>query len=153
MRILIYFVIFAVLGIAYEVFWRGVRDAARGRNKTFFGASNLWMFPIFGALVFIIIFVQKYFAFQPWFVRGLLYMLLIYGWEFLSGSLLGLFKIKAWDYSQDVDFCHPGQCIRVGSKKRFDYKGLVCLEYAPVWFIGGLLAEWLYLFLESHLIL
>ncbi len=151
MRMLVYFLLFAVLGIAYEVLLRGIKNAVW--RKTFYGASNLWSFPIYGAVIFIVIFVQNYFAFQPWFIRGILYMLLIYGWEFVSGSLLGLFKIKAWDYSQNTDFrCQDG-CIRATNKKKFHFKGLICLEYAPIWFIGGLLLEWLYLFLEANLAL
>ena len=87
-------------------------------------------------------FVHWLFPGYPWWFRGLTYMVLILSWEYLSGfAIKKLVGVAPWDYSTDKTY------DGVGSKKRFHIHGLICLEYAPVWFIEGLIAEWVYLFL------
>ena len=88
------------------------------------GTTSLWMFPIYGLA-----------AFLPWLyrrvknlhliIRGLLYTLCIFIVELLSGLLLTLFNACPWDYSGAL----------------FNYKGIIRLDYAPLWFLLGLFYE------------
>ena len=61
----------------------------------------------------------------PVFVRGSIYMLGIFAAEYSSGMLLKKYHLCPWDYSQVP----------------YNYKGVIRLDYAPVWFFTGLLYE------------
>ena len=61
----------------------------------------------------------------PVFLRGCLYTFGIFFTEFLSGSILKHFGICPWDYSHTP----------------FHFRGVIRLDYAPVWFVTGLLFE------------
>ena len=54
-------------------------------------------------------------------------MLCIFAVEFVTGSFLKLMHLCPWDYSQSP----------------WNINGVIRLDYAPVWFIAGLLFEWL----------
>lgn len=58
-------------------------------------------------------------------VRGLLYMFGFYLVEFVSGSILKEFEMCPWDYSGAA----------------FQYRGIIRLDYAPLWFAAGLIFE------------
>ena len=58
-------------------------------------------------------------------LRGTIYTMLIYAGEFLSGSFLKKHKSCPWDYSE----------------AKLNYKGIVRLDYAPAWFVSGLIFE------------
>ena len=144
MKYIIYFLFFAFLGVAHEVFWRSILDYKKKKNKRMLGDSSLWMFPIYGTLTFIILFVQTYFGDFPWYLRGLLYTLLIFTWEYISGYIIKKISgISPWDYSKETT-------DGVGSPKKYHLHGLICLQYAPIWYLEGLLAEWIYLWMESN---
>ena len=57
--------------------------------------------------------------------RGLVYMSCIFAGEYLSGSLLKRHQACPWDYS----------------KSPWNYRGIIRLDYAPLWFLTGLLFE------------
>lgn len=88
------------------------------------GTTSLWMFPIYGIA-----------AFLPWLyrrvkhlhliIRGVLYTLCIFTVELFSGLFLNLFHACPWDYSDAL----------------LNYKGIIRLDYAPLWFLLGLLYE------------
>ncbi len=146
MKLLIYFLIFAFSGMVFETLSTAIGDSIRCRKKDLLGRCSLWMLPIYGVILFIVIFVQQFFPHYPWWLRGILYAVLITCWEFISGSAIkGLFHVKPWDYASD------DRRNGFARKKKYHYKGIICLEYLPVWFIMGLVAEALYFFLQNHL--
>jgi hypothetical protein len=70
---------------------------------------------------------QRHIAF-----RGGVYTVCIFIIEYATGSLLKkLLGVCPWDYG----------------KRRFSVKGLIRLDYAPAWFVAGLIFESLYHFL------
>lgn len=143
----IYFILFAVFGVANEIFWTGVVDSLKLKNPRLKGQSTIWMFFIYGSVLFIVLFVQTFFSEYHWIFRGILYASLILSWEYLSGfTIKKLIGIAPWDYSMDGG--HDG----IASKKKYHLHGLICLEYFPLWFFEGLFAEGLFLFLQNHLI-
>ncbi|MCD8078145.1 MAG: putative ABC transporter permease, partial [Lachnospiraceae bacterium] len=62
---------------------------------------------------------------QSLWIRGACYTLCIFVVEFLSGSFLKRRQICPWDYS----------------RARFNVGGVIRLDYAPAWFILGLILE------------
>lgn len=66
----------------------------------------------------------------PFLVRGLVYTLWTYCWEFSTGYMLTYFGACPWDYTP----FHG------------DFMGLVTLEYAPLWFLGALVHEQLIMY-------
>jgi len=58
-------------------------------------------------------------------LRGMIYAILIYIAEFTSGIILKKHGACPWDYS----------------KAKFNYKGVIRLDYAPAWFVAGLFFE------------
>ncbi|MBI2125289.1 hypothetical protein HYU08_01915 [Candidatus Woesearchaeota archaeon] len=145
MKIIVYFLLFAFAGVALEV-TRNSSTSFRDRNPRLIGHSTLWMFPIYGSILFIVMLVQYFYADYSWWFRGFMYTGLILIWEYSSGRFIKkLVGIAPWNYAQET-------ADGIGSPKRFHLHGLVCAEYIPLWFIGGLVAEALYLFLEAHVV-
>ncbi len=136
--IIFFFLLFGALGITTEILWTSAINLLKRKNKQLKGNSSLWMFFIYGTVFFIILLVTTFFMEYNILIRGLIYMFLIYILEFCSGSILKKFNINPWDYSKE---------------KKHHFKGLICLECAPLWFIEGLLAEAIYLYINAHLTL
>ena len=106
-----------------EILWTGVHAVAK-RDFRLIVQSSLWMFPIYGMAACIGP-VSKGLKGCSTFVRGSLYTAGIFAAEYGSGALLKHFHICPWDYS----------------KAPLNYKGLIRLDYAPVWFVTGLFFE------------
>lgn len=58
-------------------------------------------------------------------LRGGVYALLIYLTEYTTGVILKKYRACPWDYS----------------KSKYNIKGVIRFDYAPVWFFTGLLFE------------
>ena len=90
--------------------------------------TSLWMFFIYGMAVFMEpVFIAS--GGLPFFIRGLIYMLLIFCAEYLTGYLLERSIGKCpWNYE--------GAALSV--------YGLIRLDYEPVWFAVGIIYENVY---------
>jgi uncharacterized membrane protein len=133
-----FFVLFGIIGITAEVFFTSITSLIKKeKNRAMMGHSSFWMFFVYGSVYFIILFGRTYLLGLNLFERGFVYLILIYAVEFISGSILNKFNATPWNYSKDM---------------KYDYRGIICLEFAPLWYVGGMLFELLYLFLKSHLI-
>ena len=117
------FVVCGLLGWCMEILWTGLNATLRGES-TMTGKTSLLMFPIYGCAALIAPVYKKISA-VPAFFRGCLYACCIFITEFASGSLLKHFRICPWDYSH----------------ARLNYKGLIRLDFAPLWFAAGLFFE------------
>jgi uncharacterized membrane protein len=144
-KILFFFIVFATLGVAHEIFWTSILDFWKTKNLRFIGRSSLLMFPVYGSVSFLFLIPNVYE--MPWLTRGLIYMILIYLLEYISGFIFKkIFGVAPWNYEKNTK-------DGVGSPKKYHFQGLVCLEYAPIWFIEGLIAHWLYFSLINYIIL
>lgn len=94
------------------------------------GKTSPLMFPIYG-LAAVIRPVYGRLSDLPVCLRGVLYALGIYCAEFTFGTILRFFHMCPWDYSQAA----------------FQYRGLIRLDYFPLWFLMGLFYEKLLLHL------
>lgn len=112
-----------MIGWALEIFWTGLH-AFRVRNLKLVGRSSLWMFPIYGSAAFLAP-VMRRMKNASLFLRGFLYMCCIFLGEYISGTLLKRKDLCPWDYSRSP----------------YHVQSVIRLDYAPVWFLTGLLFE------------
>ncbi|HIZ23385.1 MAG TPA: putative ABC transporter permease [Candidatus Blautia faecigallinarum] len=117
------FLLCGSIGWCLEILWTGSHSLFAGET-TMMGKTSLLMFPIYGCASLIGPVSQKISA-LPVFLRGCLYTAGIFAAEYSSGSLLKHFHMCPWDYTDTP----------------FHYKGLIRLDYAPLWFATGLLFE------------
>ncbi len=128
MPMLIRFCIYGLLGWCFEVVWSATTEKAWGKQRDWrlVGHTYLWMFPIYGLLAPLGEPVHNFLRAHFWLWRGIAYLLGIWVIEFVTGWVLRKLTAKCpWDYSN-----LPG-----------NVRGLIALEYAPVWFVFGLAFE------------
>lgn len=117
------FFVCGATGWCLEVFWTGIHALLSG-EPTMMGKTSLLMFPIYGCAA-VIRPIYKKISSVPVFLRGCLYTGGIFLAEYTSGSILTYFHMCPWNYSHTP----------------LNYKGIIRFDYAPVWFITGLLFE------------
>lgn len=105
-------------------------DSFRKRELRLMGQTSLWMFPIYGSVSFLSPLFRKL-KNLPFYLRGSIYALCIFGGELLSGLFLTRHKLCPWDYA----------------RSRWRIGRIIRLDYFPCWFFAGLLFEKL---LSSH---
>lgn len=106
-----------------EIIWTGLQQY-RVRRWKLMGRSSLWMFPIYGAASFLRPIMKKLQGKSIW-KRGTIYMIFIYLMEYISGTLLKRHDACPWDYS----------------RAKYNLKGVIRADYAPLWFLVGLMFE------------
>lgn len=99
-------------------------DSLRRREYKLMGNTSVWMFPIYGLAALLGPF-SKLLKKWPLSLRGLTYMTMIFTGEYLSGTLLQKRNLCPWDYR----------------KSRFHIRRVIRIDYAPLWFLAGLLFE------------
>ena len=131
-EIIFFFALFGVIGVCFEVFINSIQKFMKTREITLMGHSSIWMFFIYGTSYFIILYVTTFFLNFNILIRGFIYMILFYMLEFSSGFILKKFKMIPWDYSEF----------------KYNFKGIIALQFAPLWYIGGIFLETIYLYLK-----
>lgn len=119
------FITCGIIGWCIEDLWTGLCSCT-SKDKKLSCKTSLWMFPIYGNASLIKP-VSQLLQKHNFIVRGFFYMLCIFSAEFISGSILKKFDMCPWDYSDAP----------------LNYKGIVRLDFAPLWFCVGLLYEFL----------
>ncbi|XP_002733584.1 transmembrane protein 229B-like [Saccoglossus kowalevskii] len=127
LSIFVRFYIYAIHGYFAEVMFTAGWEFVININWKFPGCSSVWSLFIYGISTLII--ERMYLSLlkdrYSILVRGLIYTVWIYLWEFSSGYVLKQFDACPWDYTPfDADFM-----------------GLITLEYAPGWYIGSIMSE------------
>lgn len=122
------FILYGLIGLAIEILWTSIYDKLFCHKKEWNlqGTTYVWMFPIYGCLVFLYEPVFNLIKDMEWYYRGAIYSLGFMTAEYIFGYLLRLVSICPWDYS---------------NSKSLHLHGLVRLDYAPLWFAFGLLME------------
>ena len=122
----IHYLIYGAMGLLMEVGWTGLNSIIH-REFKLIGTTSIWMFFIYGLAVFLEPLCQVLMQY-PVLVRGGVYVVCIFAIEYATGGILKLLHICPWDYS----------------RSRYSVRGLIRLDYAPVWFAAGLLFERVY---------
>ena len=123
------FLIYGMTGWSLEIFWTAIINFLLKKDLKLIGFTSLWMFPVYGLFIFL---EPVYTLISGWPValRGVLYMLGIFAAEFATGALFKqLLGNCPWDYSPN----------------KYNIKGLIRLDFAPLWYLVGILYEKLYL--------
>ena len=113
-----------------EILYTGIRSYQKNDNPKLIGNTSIWMFPIYG-MASLLTPVCKLLKGKNTVIRGGVYTCCIFIGEFFTGSLLRKVDACPWDYSNTP----------------FNIKGLIRLDYSPLWFCAGMLFEKI---LNSH---
>lgn len=113
-----------LLGWGIECFWTGCGSLCEKKDKQMHCVTSLWMFPIYG-MASMIAPLSHLMEGKNFVLRGSVYTACIFLTEYGTGTLLKKKGCCPWDYS--------------GAKA--NYKGVVRFDYAPLWFMVGLLYE------------
>lgn len=111
------------LGWCLEILVSGA-EALRRQDKTLTCHTSLWMFPIYGCACLIGP-VYRILKYLPKTVRGLIYMTGIFSVEYAAGRFLD----------------KKGQCPWSYQKSPWNISHVIRLDFAPAWFLIGLLFE------------
>jgi hypothetical protein len=113
---------YGVVGWAIEVLMTGACSIVFDRNPSAMARTSLWMHPIYGAGGLLLEHVDRPFARWPRAVRALAYVPVIFAVEAATGALLRRAIGRCpWDYT--------GRGLHL--------KGLVRLDYLPLWYLVG----------------
>lgn len=118
------FIICGLIGWCMECFWTGMSSIFRKKDRKLSCHTSIWMFLIYG-LAACFYPICKKLCNKNILCRGGIYIILIFIIEYITGITLKKFDACPWDYS----------------KAKLNYKGVIRLDYAPAWFIAGLLFE------------
>jgi len=110
-------------GWCLEILFTALGSLKR-RDITLKGTTSVWMFPIYGCAAFLTP-LCRLIKNMPVFFRGFTYMNCIFAVEYLSGTFLKKHKLCPWDYQ----------------RSRWNIGRVIRLDYAPFWFLTGLLFE------------
>src|SRR3989338_3054874 len=123
---------FALLGMGLENIWTGIYGFIKNRDVTLRGYSNVWVLPVYGigawAFGFFIGVLQN----AAWWVRGLIYVVLIYAIDYLAN-----FTIERWTGANPWPY-----------EGRLHINHRINLAYFPLWFVFGFMVEFFHFFLE-----
>lgn len=118
------FFVCGVTGWCIECTFTGINSVIFKNDKELTCHTSIWMFPIYG-MAALLSPVIKLLKRENTLIRGGIYTVLIYIGEYISGNILKKYKVCPWDYSE----------------AKFNYKGVIRFDYAPFWFLAGLLYE------------
>lgn len=118
------FILCGAFGWCMECFWSGLDTIRKKKDKTLRCQTSVWMFPIYG-MAALLSPIGKLLKGKSMMLRGTVYTLFIYLGEFMTGTFLKKIKSCPWDYS----------------KAKLNYRGIIRLDYAPAWFVSGLIFE------------
>ena len=128
------FYCYAVQGFCDEIIFTSVLDFVKNGNWKLRGHSSMSTFLIYGSCSFLVERLYVYLWYKrriPRYIRMPLYLLITYSWEFTTGMILRQFNACPWDYSN----------------YRYNFMGLITLEYAPGWlflsFMQDIFADYL----------
>ena len=126
------FLIYGLVGWCVEIIWTGLDSLMRG-DLGLDGFTNLWMFFIYGLAVFLEP-IHDVIREWRWFFRGIIWVVIIWGIEYTSGLMLGsVLGVYPWVYTGT-----------------FAVDGLVRIDYAPAWFVAGLIFEKIHYTLDNY---
>jgi hypothetical protein len=130
---LLKYIFYGLLGVTLEIFFTGF-IALLNNDLTLEGKSYIWMFFIYGLAVFLEQ-IHDRIRNRNILFRGLVYMILIYIGELITGSLImALIGECPWSYTDNNSI-----------------KSIVSIKFMPIWFALGLFLERVHDFLNKKI--
>ncbi|MEW5849438.1 MAG: hypothetical protein AB2A00_11525 [Myxococcota bacterium] len=124
--------IFAMVGLGLEVVFTGVLDGITHRRKLLMGYSSVWYVPFYAAVPWAFERLWPYLVALPWFTRGAVYVVLFHVGEYLA---MGLLRLLLGQSPSEESY----------RKSAYNIHALTRLDFAPAFFVMGMLFEWLWL--------
>lgn len=113
--------------VMFTATWYFVDSVKYRHGWKLHGCTSVWSFPIYSISSYVIELMFLHLDGRvPLIIRGIIYLVWTYMWEFMTGFLLRQFNACPWDYT---DYTY------------FNVMGLITFDYAPLWFFGSLLLE------------
>lgn len=118
--------VYGCLGLLLEVFFTGFHSLITG-NRRALCQTYLWMFPIYALAACSMEQLHNWLRWGIW-LNALIYVPLIYLFEFVSGFILKKTLGRCpWDYGV----------------VKYGIMGLIRFDYAPIWFIVALFFDYI----------
>ena len=137
MNILIRFVIYGCFGMFLETVWTGMGSAVSG-DKKLKCSTYLWMFPIYGTGILLEP-LHDFIRGFLWIYRGFIWAAVIFLIEYTTGYMLKFTLGECpWNYDSD------GEVLA-------SVRGIIRLDFLPVWFGVGLLFERAHDFIKIYI--
>ena len=129
--------LYGINGVFIEMLFTCVYDQIMIKpHQALIGYSSAWSFLVFGLGAFCVCEPIYYYCHDhlrlslP--LRLVLYVLMIYAWEFMWGMLLFPWGANSWEYTY-----------------KYSFMGAITLEYAPFWALGALYFEFIMSYLKQ----
>ncbi|XP_053653439.2 transmembrane protein 229b [Cherax quadricarinatus] len=118
--------IYGLHGFLLEILFTAAWDFVVNRDWALIGCTSVWSLFIYGIGSLVVEkFYRIYHSTLPLLVRGLLYVVWTYVWEFTTGMVLRQYGACPWDYTE----------------RNYNLLGLITLEYFPAWFFASIFTE------------
>jgi len=128
-------IIFGALGLGFEVIFTGALDYFKHRKSHLFGFSSLWYFPLYAIIPVFFHFAFPVLFLFSWYIRGLIYAAVFHLVEYISMGMLRIFLGAS-----------PSE--KSYYKSKWHIHGLTRIDFAPAFFVAGLLFEKSFLFIN-----
>lgn len=125
-------IIFGMLGICLQLIITAAMKTISTRRLDLTGEASIILLPAYGLIGIAYPIIALHFGNLPWYLRGAIYMLAFYVFQYMIGLLLRKINICPWNYTG-----------------KFSLHGLVRLADAPIWFACGLLIELVYPYVKA----
>ena len=139
--IILRFVFYGCAGLFMEIVWTGLGSVVKG-DKNLRCHTYLWMFPIYGMGI-VLEPAHEFIRGFLWVYRGFIWAALIFTIEYITGYIL---KKSIGECPWDYDRGREGDAASIAS-----VKGIIRLDFLPVWFCVGLLFERMHDFIGMFL--
>ena len=113
--------------VMFTATWYFIDSAKYRHGWKLHGCTSVWSFPIYAVSSYVV--ERMYLSLKDrtnMVLRGVIYVIWTYAWEFSTGLILRQFNACPWDYTE---YTH------------FHIMGLITFDYAPLWYFGSLLLE------------
>lgn len=121
-------VLFAVLGLGFEVIFTSITDIRKDKRRFMMGYSSLWYAPLYALAPLLLNLTSGWLFTVSFWVRGVVYALVIFGVEYVGMLFLRL--LLGASPSQEHYYT-----------SRWNIHGLIRLDYFPAMFLMGLAFE------------
>jgi hypothetical protein len=122
-------VVFMLFGVGLEA---AVTGLSEHKSKFLIGFSSSWYVPIYALVPFLLYHLTPALSPYYWFFRGLAYAIVFSICEFVA---MGVLELVLGQSPSENNYL----------KSRWNIRGLTRMDYWPIYFVIGLLFEWIHL--------
>lgn len=131
MSLLVQMLLFGVLGLGLECIFTGAWAFVAERKTNLMGYSSIWYIPLYALAPLFFSLAHAYIFPLPLLVRGILYVPLFFAVEYTA--MFALRKLLGASPSEDSYY-----------QSDWNINGLIRLDFAPAFFVLGLVLEFVF---------